>query len=174
MIDWIKNINKEYPDFWKNYLSKFENKSNRFVILNIETTGFDPKVDKILSVGAVGIVDNNILVKDVFQMNLNLTNNTVIQDFTTYLGNATLIGHRINFDIEIINTALEKLECGKLKNEALDIEIMHQKSIVSSDSITIDEMLKYYQISKSNRFSTVEEAFSIALLFLKLKQRLNL
>ena len=42
MIGWIKNINKEYPEFWKKYLSKFSGKSNRYVILSTETTGLNP------------------------------------------------------------------------------------------------------------------------------------
>jgi DNA polymerase-3 subunit epsilon len=24
MLDWLKNINKEHPEFWKNYVSKFD------------------------------------------------------------------------------------------------------------------------------------------------------
>jgi hypothetical protein len=56
MIDWIKNINKEYPDFWKSYLAKFESKSNRYVVLSTETTGLNPKKDVILSFGAVAVV----------------------------------------------------------------------------------------------------------------------
>ena len=43
MFDWIKNINKEYPEFWKEYLIKFKDKSERYVILNTETTGLNPK-----------------------------------------------------------------------------------------------------------------------------------
>jgi hypothetical protein len=31
MLDWIKNINKELPEFWKTYLSKFD--KNRIVML---------------------------------------------------------------------------------------------------------------------------------------------
>jgi DNA polymerase-3 subunit epsilon len=30
MLDWLKNINKEHPEFWKNYVSKFDKKSTRF------------------------------------------------------------------------------------------------------------------------------------------------
>ena len=40
MFDWIKNIGGNYPEFYKNYLSKFDKKSARFVVLSIETTGF--------------------------------------------------------------------------------------------------------------------------------------
>ena len=52
MLDWIKNINKEYPEFWKTYLSKFEKKSNRFVVLSTETTGLSLEKDVILSFGS--------------------------------------------------------------------------------------------------------------------------
>jgi DNA polymerase-3 subunit epsilon len=34
MLDWLKNINKEHPEFWKNYVSKFDkkNQSTRFYL----------------------------------------------------------------------------------------------------------------------------------------------
>jgi DNA polymerase III subunit epsilon len=174
MLDWIKNIKKEYPEFWKNYLLKFNSKSNRFVVLNIETTGIDIQSDKILSIGAIAVIENNIIVNDVFQMSVNETENSVIQEFISFLGNSILIGHRINFDIEMLNVALEKLDCGRLKNEALDIEIMHKKLNMTNESFNIDKLLKIYNIEKPEHFSTSTEAYSIALLFLKLKQRLKL
>ena len=48
MIDWIKNINKKYPEFWKKYLSTFEEKSNRYVSIALETSGLDAEKDLIL------------------------------------------------------------------------------------------------------------------------------
>ena len=68
MIDWIKNINKEYPDFWKSYLAKFETKSNRYVILSTETTGLNPRKDVILSFGAVAVVNDIIRIGDNFEV----------------------------------------------------------------------------------------------------------
>jgi DNA polymerase-3 subunit epsilon len=58
MLDWIKNINKEFPEFWKNYLSKFESKSNRFVILSTETSGLSLSKDEILSIGDFSIIND--------------------------------------------------------------------------------------------------------------------
>ncbi|MFC6876398.1 PolC-type DNA polymerase III [Flavobacterium myungsuense] len=198
MFDWIKNINKEYPEIWKNYISKFEKRSNRFVVLSTETTGLNPNKDVILSFGAIAVQNNSILIGDSFEVMLlqyvylhdngisnefiieskqpKLGEREAIQAFLEYIGNAILVGHRIHFDVDLINVALEKLDCGKLKNEALDIEIMHKKlkDISSEKPISIDELYEIYKVPKSERLSSSEDAYTIALLFLKLKSKLGL
>ena len=196
MLDWIKNINKEYPEFWKLYQTKFETKSNRYVILSTETTGLNPKKDVILSFGAIGVVDDIIRIGDNFEVVIlqykylhdnglsnefliesklsKLAEPQAIQSLIDYIGNAVLVGHRIHFDIEMINDVLEKMECGKLKNEALDIEIMHQKLMdITNKSFSLDDLIKQYKIPQSERNSASDDAYSIALLFVKLKSRLG-
>lgn len=196
MLDWLK-INKDYPEFWKNYLHKFENKSKRFVVFSTETSGLDSEKDVILSIGAIGIEDEKIIVKDSFDITilqdkfnpeiaikngiLNTSEEKIAQEeaislFVNYLGNATLIGHRIHFDIAMINHALEKLHVGKLKNEALDVEIMYQKwqQLAEDKLFSIDELATTFKISKSDRHTASGDAYITALIFLKLKQRLKL
>ena len=196
MIDWIKNINKEYPVFWKSYLTKFEGKSNRYVILSTETTGLNPKKDVILSFGAVAVVNDIIRIGDNFEVVIlqykylhenGLSNEFLIesklsklaepqamQALVEYIGNAVLVGHRIHFDIEMINDVLEKMECGKLKNEALDIEIMHQKLMdITNKSFSLEDLIKHYKLPLNEKNSASDDAYSIALLFLKLKSRLG-
>lgn len=197
MFDWIKNISKESPDYWKTYLSSFDSKSDKYIVISIESTGLNPKKDVIVSVGAIVIIDNSILVGDCFEVVIpqyqylhdngitndflieskqkKLTENEAIQEFIAFIKNATLVGHRINFDIEMLNIALEKMNCGRLKNEALDVEIMYKKLIDNNENqFTIDELLKIHKITKSDRYSAAEEAFSIGMLFLKLKSKLGL
>ncbi|NMH24435.1 3'-5' exonuclease [Flavobacterium solisilvae] len=194
MFDWIKS--KNYPEFWKNYVAEFENKSNRYVILNTETTGLNPKKDVILSFGAIGITEDVIRVNDTLELVIlqykylhdnGLSNDFLmesklpkfaeplaIEEFIKYIGSATLVGHRIHFDIEMINEVLEKMECGKLKNEALDIEIMHQKLYdITNKSFSLEELKNAYKIPQSERNFALDEAYSIALLFLKLKSKLG-
>jgi len=197
MLDWLK-INKDYPEFWKEYLHKFEHKSKRFVVFSTETTGLDTQKDVILSIGAVGIEKDRIIVKDSFDITIvqdkfnpevaikngilkdnnedKVSQNEAITNFVNYLGNATLVGHRIHFDIAMLNEALEKLQVGRLKNEALDIEIMYQKwkQLPEDKQVSIDELSTTFKISKSDRHTASGDAYIISLLFLRLKQRLGL
>lgn len=196
MIDWIKNINKDYPNFWKLYLAKFSEKSKRYVVLSTETTGLNPNKDVILSFGAIAVVNDNIIIGDSFEVVIlqykylhdnglsneflieskqpKLSESDAIQSLIEFIGNAVLVGHRIHFDIEMINEALEKLQCGRLKNEALDIEIMHRKLMDINDKMfSLDELSKLYKIPQSERVTASDDAYSIALLFLKLKSRLG-
>lgn len=194
MLDWLTGSNK-YPEFWKLYLAKFEAKSNRYVVLNTETTGLNPKKDVILSFGAIGVVNDVIRIGDNFEVVIlqykylhdnglsneflieskltKLAEPQAIQALVDYIGNAVLVGHRIHFDIEMINDVLEKMDCGKLKNEALDVEIMHQKLMDITKSFSLDDLIKHYKIPLADRNSASDDAYSIALLFLKLKTRLG-
>ncbi len=197
MLDWIKNLSKEYPQFWKDYSSKFEHKSNRFVVISTETTGLNPNKDVILSIGAITVENNSIVVHDSFEVILlqyiflhdnGLSNEFIVESklpklgepeaiksFIDFIGNSILVGHRVHFDIDMINEALYKMGCSRLKNEAIDVEIMYRKLIDSTDKpFSIDELCKIFKISKNERHSSAEDAYIIALLFLKLKSRLGL
>ncbi|WP_413998347.1 PolC-type DNA polymerase III [Flavobacterium sp. W1B] len=197
MLDWLKHINKEHPEFWKSYLSKFDSKSNRYVILSTETTGLNPHKDVILSIGSFSVVNDRILIGDSFETVLlqykylhdnQLSNEFIvdsklkkmsetdgIKSFIEFIGNAVLVGHHVNFDVEMINAALERLDCGRLKNEALDIDIMHRKlHDITDKQLSLDELCQIYKIPISDRNSSSEDAYKTALLFLKLKSRLGI
>lgn len=199
MLDWIKNINKEYPEFWKNYLSKFEakSKSKRVVIFSVEKSGNIPGKDVIYSLSSVAVENDNIVINDCFEVLLlqyvylhdnGLSNEFIIESkqkklsepaaieaFIDYIGSATLVGYRIDYDIEMINQALEKMHCGRLKNEALDIEIMFKKWKDNSDkSFTLVELCTAFKIPTNEIKTASEDAYNGALLFLKLKSRLGI
>ena len=197
MIDWLKNINKEHPEFWKEYLSKFDKKSKRFVILSTETSGLNPVKDVILSIGSFAVIDNSIVIGDSFEAVLlqykflhdnGLSNEFIVESkmkklgepealklLIDYIGNAILVGHHVDFDVEMINAALERLDCGRLKNEALDIDVMYRKlQDINNKQFSLDELSTIYNLPKSDRNSSSEDAYRIALLFLKLKSRLGM
>jgi DNA polymerase III subunit epsilon len=195
MLDWLKNFGKDYPDFWKEYISKFETKSTRFVAISTETSGLDSNKDVIFSIACIGIVENQVVISDHFEVDLLQKENTVtntsneflnsqallkltepeaVQSFVEYIGNAVLVGHRIYYEVEMINEALDKMKCGKLKNEALDIEVMYQRlHDINDKKITLEDLIETYKIPKNDRNTTSDDAYAISLLFLRLKAKLE-
>jgi DNA polymerase-3 subunit epsilon len=197
MLDWIKYMHNDHPEFWKSYLAKFAQKSNRFVVISAVATGTSPSNDVLLSLGAVAVEHNAIIVKESIEMVLQqykflhengLSNAYIIeselpklgeaeaiQNFVDYLGNAILVGYRINNTLEMMNIALANMGCGRLRNEALDLEIMHRKlQDVSEVSIPAPQLLALYKVPELHPTHTALQAYSLALLFLKLKIRLGI
>ena len=198
MLDWLKNINKEYPEFWKEYLTKFSKKSKRYVILSTKATGDSIEKDVITFISAFAVENDSIMIKDSFETILlqyrflhdnHLSNEYIIESrllklsepealksFVEYLGNGILVGHDIQSDVERINATLERMDCGRLRNEALDVDIMHRKlhEITEDKELSLDELSDFYKIKKIEGDSATENAYKIALLFLKLKNKLGL
>ena len=173
-------------------------KSTRFVTLSIQTTGLNPTKDVILTIGAVAVDNNQLVLADSFEVVLlqyiynhengfsnefiieskmpKCTEADGIQKLVSFLGNAVIIGHRIDFDLEMINEALDKLNCGSLKNEALDLEIMFKKWKESSDEkkFSIAEIAQALKLPETSENTSIDEAYTMGLCFLKLKKYLNI
>src|SRR6478609_8669690 len=125
MLDWLKHLKKDYPDFWKTYLSKFDRKSSRFVILNLEASGQNLEKDVILTISTFAVVNDTILINDSFESillqyvynhdhgisneyiieskKMKLTEQQAIQQLVEHLQNAIIVGYHINFAIDMIN-----------------------------------------------------------------------
>ena len=186
MLDWFKNMGKEYPEFWKNYVLQLESPSLRKVAMHIETTGINPDKDKILSIGAIAIENNQILIEKSIEIDMNKTQiieakeiiyeeAQAIESLINFIGNATLIGHRIHYDIEILNEYLSKLHCGRIKNNLLDVEVMHGRIIdQTSKQFSLEELINYYHIKKPEVYSSGNFSYMVALLFLKMRNKLGL
>lgn len=198
MLDWLKNINKEHPEFWKEYLAKFSKKTHRYVILSTESTGDSIEKDVITFISAFAVENDTVLIKDSFETILlqyrfmhdnHLSNEYIIESkllklsepealksFVEYLGNGIIVGHEIASDMAMINATLERLDCGKLRNDALDIDIMHRKlhELPEDKEFSLEELAEFYKIPPTPGNSVTEKAYKIALLFLKLKLKLGL
>ena len=194
MLQWLNN--NKYPEFWKNYLSNFKDKSNKYVVLSIESTGLNSSKDIILAFSAVTVNADRIIIREALELYISYSKSEIdldpnefilvskiekktereaIELIVNYIGNATLIGHRVNKDIDLLNVSLAKFDCGNLKNEALDIEIMFNKVKETIEKkYTLEEMCKTLSVPVNERNSVADDTFSIALLFLKLKTILKI
>ena len=200
-LNWFNKIIKEHPKFWETYLTYFEenqSKEKRYVVFDCETTGLDYKSDRILSIGAVAIQNNEIIVSDYLEVFLQqdvfkaetvlihgilregkeekIVEAEAVIRFLEFVKDATLVGHHVDFDIEMINQSLARLDLGKLKNQSMDTDIMYQKLkyLPYEQHTSLDELCTIYKIKKSDRHTASGDAFITALLFLKLKRKLEI
>lgn len=200
MFSWF--IKNTYPEFWKAYLQKFKGqpkmtfKNCRFVVFDTETTGLDPKSDRIISIGAIGLQGNCISVVDSFDHYLEQTHfnketvsihgilkegkkikiseKAALEAFVNYLGNAVIVAHHAAFDIAMINQGLKRMRLPKLKNKFLDTGILYKKLNASSQQhIGLDALCTQFNITPHDRHTAAGDAFITALLFLKIVSRLK-
>jgi len=194
-FEWLTGNN---PQFWKNYISLFDDESNgqkRYVVFDMETTGLDWKEDVILSIGAIGVSGNAIEVGDFLEVyiiqdkfspqsvamkgTLRIDNEKVVEaegmiQFINFIKDATLVGHNVNLDIEMVNQALKRLELGRLKNPVMDTNALYQrwKDLPDETQSALDEVCDALKIDKSDRHTAWGNAYTTALVFLKLKRKL--
>ena len=124
-------------DSSKKHLAAFENTWTddtpagqvRFVALDTETTGLDPKRDRLITIGAVAVRDGEILLEDSFEAMLKVAYNNssvtvhgITRDealggmeepealalFLDYLRDGVIVGHHIGHDIQALNCACER------------------------------------------------------------------
>ena len=195
MLDWFKNINREYPEFWKSYLAKFEKKPGRYVALHGEKSGTDPQKDVIYSFSGFSLVNEQLLVGDNFECVLlqykflhdngysneflvksplpKMTEQQAVEALVGYIGNSVLIGYRIHHLVELVNESLETMACGRLKNEALDIEIMYRKWKESDGTFSLADIASGLKIEYPEQPTVSDDSYLIGLAFLKLWTRLH-
>ena len=196
-FDWLTGNN--LPQFWKNYLSLFDDNDNvgtrRYVVFDMETTGFDWKEDIILSIGAIGIVANAIQIGDFFEVSIqqerfnpqSVAMHGLIKDdaekvveaeamirFLNFAKDSTLVGHNVNLDIEMLNQALKRLDLGRVKNPLMDTNVLFQrwKDLPDDSQTSLDEVADALKIRKDERHTSSGNAYTTALVFLKLKNKL--
>jgi DNA polymerase III subunit epsilon len=169
----------------------------RFVVLDTETTGLDPRRDKIISIGALAVIDGQMCLDDSFEVLLKVSyNNTsvtvhgITHDeavggmdepealllFLDYLRDGVIVGHHIGHDIEVLNVACEKHFDLTLSNRALDT--MDLTLHLDDDGafpnrpkdagFSLDALCELFGVAPHDRHTAGGDAFLTALVFLRL------
>ncbi|PNQ72554.1 3'-5' exonuclease [Hanstruepera neustonica] len=196
-MGWFKK--HSYPPFWNEYLSSFDNHSHqdlhdfRFVVFDTETTGLNPKSDRILSIGTVAIMNENIIVSDQLEVYLKqdtfnadtvkihgllktgklekVSEETAIMEFLKHIKNAVLVAHHAAFDIAMVNACLKRLGLPNLKNKVVDTGFLYRNTLNSSNPnlhFSLDDLSKQFNIPQHDRHTASGDAYITAILFLKL------
>ena len=169
----------------------------RFVVLDSETTGLDPRRDKLISIGAVVVQGGEIRLDDSFEILLQVAYNnssvTVhgitrdearegfteregIEMFLEYLRDGIIVGHHIGHDIEALNCALERHFGTRLTNLSLDTMdlTLHLEADGAfagrpmAQGFSLDGLCDMFGILPHDRHTAGGDAFITAQVFLRL------
>lgn len=189
----------KYPKEWLEYLESFKiQNSNQidqvsFVVLDTETTGFHKVKDRILSLGALRLKDNKIMVGDCIDFyikqekfnpetvpiheilkngkRVKIAESEAMFKFLAYVKNSVIVGHQISFDIAMINQALHRMGLPKLKNKTLDTAELYKKTAHCKNSdrpYSLDELCDLHKMKLTDRHTALGDAYLTAILFLKI------
>ena len=169
----------------------------RFVVLDSETTGLDPRKDRLITIGAVAVVDGEILLDDSFEAMLQVEYNSAavtvhgitrdqardgldekaaVEQFLEYLKDGVIVGHHIGHDVETFNTAYERHFGLRLRNRSLDtmeltLQLERDGAFADQPEIrgfSLDALCELFGVKPHDRHTASGDAFITAQVFLKL------
>ncbi len=197
---------RNYPDSYKTYLAGFKKdekkllSETRFVVFDTETTGFDKVEDRILSIGAVSVLNNTINVSDSFEIYIHqevfksesveihgilkggnlekVTEKEAIEQFLDYIKNDVLVGHHVGFDMAMVDRMMRRNNLGKLRNNCLDTGVLFKQSkhLVYQENLknySLDDLCEELKIEKIDRHTASGDALITAIAFQKILTRLD-
>lgn len=204
-----KKNNQHLPAFWQDYEANFGKTFSKnmpieeveFVIFDTETTGLDIRKDKVLSLGAVRIVNNRLNVSEsmdfliaqegqMFGKNaeihgiLNahaqngLSEREALEKFVTFCKDAVLVGHHVTFDVAMLDQIAKKIVGRRLKNKTIDTLDLAKRvnppgAFVRPGDYSLDRLCQLYHLPTSDRHTAAGDAYITALLLMKLFVRLR-
>lgn len=162
-----------------------------YVVIDIETTGLDPKNDSIIEIGAIRY--KNFLETERFSSFVALdsdldpfitsltgiTNDmlldapnieSVIVDFYNFIGDDILIGHNVHFDINFLYDSLFAATKTPLQNDFVDTMQLAKKYLPTLPSHKLSILVDYYHIDVSQAHRAIADCLATNELFLKLKE----
>lgn len=169
----------------------------RFVVLDCETTGLDPRRDRLITIGAVVVCDGEIVLDDSFEtllkIDYNLSAVTVhgitrdqardgedepdaLRAFLDYVGDGVIVGHHIGHDVATLDVALERHFGISLQNrwiDTMDLTLHLEKAGAFGEekalsSFSLDALCRLFEVTPHDRHTAPGDALLTALVFLKL------
>jgi len=169
----------------------------RFVVLDSETTGLNPRKDRIVTMGAIAVLNHEILIEDSFEALLKVEYNSsavtvhgvtrdeslagldepeALNQFLRYLGDGIIVGHHIGHDVDTFNAGYERHFGFQMENASLDtmelaLHLERDGAFAGRDAIqdfSLDALCAIFNIIPHDRHTAAGDAFITALVFQRL------
>jgi DNA polymerase III subunit epsilon len=193
------------PAFVERYRGLFDRTWNddtdidrvRFVVLDSETTGLNPRVDRLVTIGAIAVQNGEIVLDDAFGALIRVDENTssvtvhgvtrdesragvdeaeALEGFLDYLGDGVIVGHHIDHDIGTFDAAYERQWGFRMANRSLDtmdltLHLEKDGAFAGRPAIrsfTLDALCDMFGVIPHDRHTATGDAFITAQIFLRL------
>jgi DNA polymerase-3 subunit epsilon len=169
----------------------------RFVVLDSETTGLNPRTDRLITIGAVAVRAREIVLEDAFDALLKIDENTpavtvhgitrdetrggldeevALERFLDYLRDGVIVGHHIGHDIGTLDAGCERGWGFQTLNRSLDtmdltLHLEKDGAFAGRPPIrrfTLDSLCDRFGIIPHDRHTASGDAFLTAQVFLRL------
>ena len=169
----------------------------RFVLLDSETTGLDPRKDRLITIGAVAVQGGEIVLEDSYEALLKVDYNTsavtvhgitqeesqagidepeALSQFLDYLKDGVIVGHHIGHDVATFNAGYERHWGFTLSNLSLDT--MALALVLEADgaftghqnfhNFSLDALCERFGVIPHDRHTAPGDAFMTAQVFQRL------
>lgn len=139
-----------------------------YVLVDIETTGFSPVKDDIIEIGAIRVVNNQIIQKynQLIKINKNLEPFTtrltgitdemlqtgkkisdVLKEFISFTGKDIIIGHNVTFDLGFLSYNCKKYLNYNLNNDYVDTLCIARRLIPNSINYKLGTLAEFFNVS---------------------------
>src|SRR5262245_22717760 len=171
----------------------------RFVVLDAEITGLNPRTDRIITISAVAVQNGEVRLDDSFDALLKVNRNTsavtvhgvtrdesrrgmeepqALELFLDYLKDGVIVGHHIGHDIATFGEAYARHWGFRLCNRALDtmdlaLHLARDGAFEGRPQFrkfTLDALCEAFGVIPHDRHTASGDAFMTALVFLRLRR----
>lgn len=150
---------------------------NEFVVVDLETTGFNSENDSIIEIVAVRYVNHQIVgqfvelvrpsraISAMVSRITGITNQMVanarsdrevLADFMHFLGNSPVVGYNINFDIKFIFASLMRNYNYAFSNLVIDVLPIVRKQLALPKS-RLEDASNYYRLNYSGAHRALKD-----------------
>lgn len=169
----------------------------RFVSIDSESTGLDARKDAIISLAGVGVREGEICLWDQFSVILPIAYNTssvtvhgitreeaalgveepaALEQFLHWLRDGVIVGHHIQHDLTLLNTALERQFSIKLRNVVIDtmeayLTVVERGGFANQQppaGYSLDALCTHFQITPHDRHTALGDSFLTAQILLRI------
>lgn len=161
-----------------------------FTVIDIETTGLDPVCSEIIELSAIKYVDYkqvstfsqlvkpSELIDDFITRLTGITNDMVacapsidkvLPDFLSFVGNDTVIGHNVNFDVNFIYDNCELFNLPRFSNDYIDTMRMSRKLMPDLKNHKLATVSRALNVTLENAHRALSDCLATASCYLVMR-----